>query len=452
MAMWEFAPDIVLEEIFSLLTIPQRYSCSRVCRHWYETFFSPRLWRHLALDEHSFTRRRYIPYKGYQYEINHRRLQVYLGAVGHHSRRITFAPISNFYNLYTFLEVLTCFLEFFDDYPMPCLEQFDFTFACESRGVDSFITGTGGQILAELKKLLGNLHGLVRLRVNHLLLDLSDAPGLLDNVLRNCRDTLRVLEVLDCTKKHFPLMIAAQFPALETLVLSPQQLSSELLLKLASQTPSLEVLVIVQDRYSTINGTAENETAISHQTWMQVKQVAPNLRVRLECRGITDSDVVFEDGAPVNAVIYRSPMFKVFPSSVIQVVDNYRHTLKVYAHIGLPRRHQPRSFQDRADTLLVLLVRECLHLETLVIRDRVSTATLLVIASDSPKTLTRLVVRKNAVIVRCDWPRSKDWTDDYYAHLRSASDSYDSVEAELKKRFSSSWKMLSDREFQRISL
>lgn len=448
--MWELTPDIVLEEIFSLLTIPQRYSCSRVCRHWYEIFFSPRLWQHLTLDERSFTRRRYIPYKGYQYEINHRRLQVYLGAVGHNSRRITFAPISNFYNLYTFLEILSCFLEFFDDYPMPCLEQFDFTFACESRGVDTFITGTGGQILAELKKLLGNLRGLAKLKVNHLLLDLSDAPGLLDNVLRNCRDSLRVLEVLNCTKKHFPLMEVVQFPVLETLVLSPQQLSSDLLSELVGKTPLLELLVIVQDRYSTLNGIAENETGISFHTWMQVKQLIPKLRVRLECRGITDSDVAFEDGAPVNAVVYRSPMFKVFPSSVIQVVDNYRYTLKVYAHLGLPRRHQPRSFQDRADTLLMLLVRECPYLETLVIRDRVSTATLIVIASESPKTLTRLVVRRNAVIVRCDWPRSKDWTDDYYAHLRSASSSYDAVEAELKKRFGSSWKMLSDREFQRI--
>ena len=52
--------------------------------------------------------------------------------------------------------------------------------------------------------------------------------------------------------------------------------------------------------------------------------------------------------------------------SILTIVDLYRDRLKVYGHLGLPRFHTSNSFQDRIDTSLITLVRECPNLNTLV--------------------------------------------------------------------------------------
>jgi len=117
------------------------------------------------------------------------------------------------------LKVVSCFLEFFDEYPMPLLEQFEFTFACESRyGADNtMIYGTGGQILGELRKLLANLRNLSCLSVSHLLLDVSDAVTLFDSVVENSRDTLRSLQLLNITRSTTPLALAVISAVIYTL-------------------------------------------------------------------------------------------------------------------------------------------------------------------------------------------------------------------------------------------
>ena len=51
---------------------------------------------------------------------------------------------------------------------------------------------------------------------------------------------------------------------------------------------------------------------------------------------------------------------------VIQMVEHYKRDLEVYAHKQLPRYHMPSSFEDRADSALMLLVRQCPYIHTLV--------------------------------------------------------------------------------------
>jgi len=106
------------------------------------------------------------------------------------------------------LKVVSCFLEFFDDYPMPLLEHVEFTFACESRygPEDTMIHGTGGQIFSELRRLLADVRHLSCLSINHLLLDVSDAATLLDDVVVNSRDTLKSLQLLNITR-YVPLAL-----------------------------------------------------------------------------------------------------------------------------------------------------------------------------------------------------------------------------------------------------
>jgi len=61
--MWSQVPVLVLEKVYALLALSDRYACSCVCRHWYSVFRSAGLWRHLNIARRTFTRRkvRYRP-------------------------------------------------------------------------------------------------------------------------------------------------------------------------------------------------------------------------------------------------------------------------------------------------------------------------------------------------------------------------------------------------------
>jgi len=57
----------------------------------------------------------------------------------------------------------------------------------------------GGTILAELTRLLTNLKDLEKLKINNLLLELQDAPGVLEKLILNCSTSLTYLELRNFT-------------------------------------------------------------------------------------------------------------------------------------------------------------------------------------------------------------------------------------------------------------
>lgn len=67
--------------------------------------------------------------------------------------------------------------------------------------------GTGGQLLAELKRLLGNLATRLRnLQLTDLMLDRYEAKHLLDEVLQSGQMVLRRLSLVNVTTGHCPIM------------------------------------------------------------------------------------------------------------------------------------------------------------------------------------------------------------------------------------------------------
>lgn len=50
----------------------------------------------------------------------------------------------------------------------------------------------------------------------------------------------------------------------------------------------------------------------------------------------------------------------------MQIIDMYSTTLAVYGHEILPRFQIPKTFQHRPDSMLLLMVRQCPRLNTLV--------------------------------------------------------------------------------------
>lgn len=61
-------------------------------------------------------------------------------------------------------------------------------------------------------------------------------------------------------------------------------------------------------------------------------------------------------------------------------------------------------------------------------------------------------MRRNAVVLKCDWPRNPDWDDEYYDWLKFVSKSYAETEAEVSKMLRYRWTMLSDQLFKRASV
>lgn len=440
---WADTPDLLLEDIYRMLSFPDRHSCSRVCWAWYHVFFNPRVWRSIVVSPTSFTYRRFNLYQGYQREISKHRVQMWLHRVGRHVQAITVKPSYNLHNIYGFIEVLERFLTYFDEYPMPMLRRFSYTFGCEVRDIwtdDLVVIGTGGPFLELLRRLLGQFKHLRSLTLNHLLLDSQDVDSLLDNFVDNNGDSLEYLELLNCVKIPYPMYPIRNLANLRVLQISPALISDDMLIVVIQET-KLQQLVLTQDRYS-----SQPTSPVEPRNWWLIKQIAPYFEVSLEVTGRTEQEVIIQPEAPVARVFYCCYKSQVRSVEVNRVVDEYRHTLREYGHGLVSRKYRPRSFSKRADSSLVLLARECKKLETLVITERVSTATLLLIATEA-KRLKTFVVRKNAVILRCDWTKESGWKQGFFQWLRAASASYEETEREISKLLGQRWNLLTDREF-----
>ena len=92
-----------------------------------------------------------------------------------------------------------------------------------------------------------------------------------------------------------------------------------------------------------------------------------------------------------------------------------------------------------------------------MIRERISSSTVLLLAYTgfeyliifqlfilkkfiSPgKNLRYLNIRRNAIILRCDWPRSPDWSTEFYSWLRRSSRSYADLEREVSQILGFRW-------------
>lgn len=78
-----------------------------------------------------------------------------------------------------------------------------------------------------------------------------------------------------------------------------------------------------------------------------------------------------------------------------------------------------------------------------------STASVLLLAFTAKK-LRYFYVRGNAVIIRCDWPRHPEWSDEFYQWLQVNCRSYGAVEKEVSQILGYKWQFKTDREFKNL--
>ncbi|GFG34363.1 hypothetical protein Cfor_08971 [Coptotermes formosanus] len=445
---WPYLPDLVLEKVFSYLSMRERYYASMVCRSWYRAFHLPYVWSTFVLDDSTLTRRKYNYYYGWQHVLDHMRTQMCITNVGRNFRQLVFGPMMNFFNLYEFMNMLSYFIE----RPQGDLEigthirMLRFIFPCNMAARDESererIFGTGGRLLEALKRLMGNLAALRHLELIDLMLEPHEAQHLLDEVCSLCCLTLQTLTLINTTKLQYQLLHAGVFLNLKVLMISPQNLGEDLV-QLLGHT-NLCHLHIIQNRYTP---GEINIRPVPGRIWKQCRHLNSRLSVHLEVEGARNGNVLWQERAPVRSILYDSSYIKMTSESVLTAIDLYRLDLHVYAHHGLPRFYMPRSFHERVDSLLLLLCRQCPYLHTLMVRERISTATVLLLAHTA-RNLHYLFIRRNAVILRCDWPQSPDWSYEFYQWLRSSSKSYNATEREVSQILGYTWFMLSDRQFK----
>lgn len=452
---WSDLPDLLLEEIFSHLNLRERYYASMTCSNWHRAFYLQRVWANFLVEDETLCRRKFNYYSGWQYVLDHMRAQNCLTRVGRYIKGLEFVPTHNFNNMYQFMTILIFNIQ--QSKALACdssyhkvgkhITSFKYNFPCnmamrESDDVKLF--GTGGQLLKALKALLYELNNLKTLRLIDLMLERYEAKHLLDEVLESCSMVLKELCLVNVTSTHCPIMHIGLFFNLRVLIISPQNLDDDVLQLLSST--ALQNLHIFQNNYS-----PTTPAACSSKAWKLLRKENPKIKVHLRVESTTNGDITFQPDAPVYSVTYRTPKNQITSEKIIKIVDLYKYTLTTYGHELLPKYSCPKSFNNRIDSLLVLMARQCHNLTSLTLREKVSTATLLLLA----KTATNLRffhVRRNAIVQKCDWPRNPEWSEEFYKWLKLSSRTYESTEKEISQMLGYKWTMLCDRSFKQIKI
>lgn len=144
-----------------------------------------------------------------------------LTQVGKNFRHLTFEPMLNFYNLYEFMNMVSWFTEQAKQNQVTegavgrNIKSLKFTFPCNMTTRDDTervrLFGTGGKLLAALKRLMGNLKKLKRLELIDLMLDPNEAQHLLDEVCETCCLTLTTLVLVNTTRVPYQIMHVGVF-------------------------------------------------------------------------------------------------------------------------------------------------------------------------------------------------------------------------------------------------
>ncbi|XP_046613304.1 uncharacterized protein LOC124301844 [Neodiprion virginianus] len=462
---WNDLPDILLEEIFSYLTIRERYYASLVCKSWYHAFKLQRVWSLFVLEDRTLTRGKFNYYSGWEYVLDHMRTSMCLNKVGKNFRTLIFEPMLNFYNLFEFMNMISWYTEKqgSDNTSVAgvgtLIRRLKFTFPCNMANRDDHerirVFGTGGKLLEALKRLMGNLANLKCLELIDLMLDNREAIHLLDEVCTGCTETLSKLVLINATRNRCPLLHVGVFLNLNILVISPQNLHEDVI-ELLGYT-KLRHLHILQNRYSPVDSTVQLPKI---DAWRKMKANNPHLLVHFELESSKPTDfalpvdVALQDGAiPCYSIVMDNPNTKHSAFTLTTHGAYFESTLRVYAFKGLSRYYQHKNFSKRLDEALVRFCKSCPNLHTLMVRDKISTATILQIVKTA-KNLRCLFVRRNVILKRFDgaWSKMNNWTPEHYQWLKINSRSYEDTEKEVSKVLGYRWHMLSEKEFKNQQL
>ncbi|TGZ37032.1 Uncharacterized protein DBV15_02874 [Temnothorax longispinosus] len=457
---WDQTPDILLEEIFSYLSIRERYYASLVCRAWYRAFKLQNVWSTFTLEDTTLTRGKFNYYSGWQYVLDHIRTSTCLNKVGRNFRTLVFEPMLNFYNLYEFMNMISWYAERqgSDNTSVAgvgtYIRRLKFTFPCNMANRDDpdriRVFGTGGKLLEALKRLMRNLQNLKCLELIDLMLESNEALHLMDDICMNCTQTLSKLILINTTRYYCPLLHVGVFVNLNVLVISPQNLHEDVI-ELIGYT-KLRHLHILQNRYSPKDTTIRLP---KRSSWIKMKANNPYLKVHFEIESYKATDILLpinlgrnpidlleHSVIPCHSIVLDNPNTQV--SEIICIFISESKTSKRLHPTNVPQVSPSMVFHGTffESTIRVYAFKG-------MIRDKISTATILEIVSTA-KCLRCLYVRRNVVLKRFDraWSETLDRSSEYYRWIKVNSRSYENTEREVSRILGYRWHMLSEKEFK----
>ncbi|KAI2800194.1 hypothetical protein BLOT_014107 [Blomia tropicalis] len=412
--------------------------------------------------------------------------QAFMKRFGHTIRHLVIKPMNNFYSLFEFMKIMESYAQHYEDNPLILLKSFDFTFGCHLSNGDAMeatdfvgnpiahrqrmeqrrqqrtqsmrmnqipnvtLIGTGGKVLEALQGLMCQMIGLKHLSLRNLLLNPFEAQNLLDNVAINCCERLQTLTLINCCNRPYAFLATGIFLNLHTLVISCSHLSEDVLTLLADT--KLNDLYIVQNEFT------RTYDPISNSIWKRFMKCCNN-RIRIHL-AIThhlpkrwfhdiDNKKLILQPTRLNSIIFDSGYIPLRMARLMDISDIYGDNLECLAFYQLPKYRVPRSYTERVDLDLIHLAECCPRLNTLIIRELISTATLLIIVT-SARNLTRLFVRRNALRKRFDCIRNEQWSDTFYEWLRQTSRSYEHTFQAVSDKLGYQWMPLTDDQFKRV--
>lgn len=450
---YEFLPEFVLEKILAYTAFVDRPRVSMACQLWDEMMMtSPRVWPTMHLTPSTFTRSKYNMYRKSGRGAATDRFFLCLQKKGQLFRHILIDANAEMHVLFEHLRVLKEYVEshtweFNHSTAFTRLKTFEYTHTPVKLKADAMtsrsrrrqaygnIVGLEDETFETLHTIVNGLRGLKRLVLKNCFLgDLEPLRRFMDAVVVGKSDSIEYLDVTNLTKTPVESLWIPIFVNLKTVVITTNLLTESLLAEIGNT--GVRDLILDHDSY-----TSPFQNSLVEESWISLKQNNPNIRVTLLSTS-GNQDVIHQDLAPVTTIIYKSERVGLDSMGLMSHVHDYCDTLEMLAQEGLVKYRVAKSFHDRVDMNLVMLVRSSSRLHTLALRERVSTATLLVLAS-SAKSLKKLYVRRNAVIKRSDWASSRN--------VQSVALSYEETEKEVGKCLRDpNWKMLSDREYKKL--
>merc|ERR1719414_321439 len=170
------------------------------------------------------------------------------------------------------------------------------------------------------------------------------------------------------------MLAIASFVNLRALYISPHNLNDDLV-ECFGDMKRLRNVQIVTNTY-----TEAIAPPVDYRTWKACRKSNPRLRVHLVTEGKHRNEMVLQQRAPVKSVVYDTPYSRVTPFYVNMLVELYKTDLECFANKRLPRFHMKRTFHERPDSSFLYLINQCPYIHTLMIRERISSATVLLLA------------------------------------------------------------------------
>lgn len=76
----------------------------------------------------------------------------------------------------------------------------------------------------------------------------------------------------------------------------------------------------------------------------------------------------------------------------------------------------------------------------------------MLLSAHTAQNLHRLYARKSNIILKCDWPKNPDWTDEFYVWLKNSSKKISTTEKEISQIMGYDFKFFTDDTFDILDL